>query len=209
MVSEEHRLSGLRMRMRRENRVEMLLGATDQGLLDATQASVEAVDGSLQPQPLVGHDLLVPAAPGLQLAGELGADCLAHGGLDVHVDVLVLFVPRERSSLDLRLDSRQGPVETLDAVRVDHAQPMQLVQVRAAGGDVEACQRPIHVGRARQLDGDGGQRGLDAAAPQGPARRRSLCHGRMIIRSDRMIMQHVMPRRRRRRRAKSRAVGCR
>ena len=38
VMGEEHRLSGLRMRMRREDRVEMLLGATEQGLLEAAQA---------------------------------------------------------------------------------------------------------------------------------------------------------------------------
>ena len=72
VMREEHRLRRLRMRMRGEDRVQLVGGPRGERLHACLQRFVDAASRVEQPEPLVGDDLLVPAAPGLEVSRQLG-----------------------------------------------------------------------------------------------------------------------------------------
>jgi hypothetical protein len=177
VVGEQDRLSRLRMRMRGENRLQLLVGAAQQRSLQAGQQPVEAFGRVAEPEPLIGHDLVVPAATGLELPGKLGPDGVADGSLDVHVDVFVGLVPGERAGVDLAGDRAQRLLEARASLVAHQAEPMQLADMCLAGGDIVRGERPVDRDRARQPGGRLAQRCPNAAAPEGSF----FWHERMII----------------------------
>jgi len=166
-MGQEDRLGGLRVGVGRHGGVRGILSSLRQRPLEVQQQPIQPMHGIQEPEPLIGDDLLVAAAPGLELPGELGADLVAHGSLDVHVHVLASLAPGEGAALDLASDRRKGSVEPVEACIGQKTKGMQLLNVDARCGDVVERQGAVDIGGARQHDGDRGQRRSDAAPPEG------------------------------------------
>ena len=72
-------------------------------------ASIEPLGRGARVEPQIGRDLIVAAARGVQPAAGV-ADLVDQPRLDVHVDVLERFVPRQLAARELLLDAPQ-PVD--------------------------------------------------------------------------------------------------
>lgn len=82
-------LGALQVGLTRHDVVDLGLGALRDDAQEALEEGLELVELVAQPQAHVGGDLLVAAAAGVQLAGDVLADDLAQAALVGGVDVLV------------------------------------------------------------------------------------------------------------------------
>ena len=87
-MREQDGLGALQMRIAGHDRIQIGLGAGYQHGLQSGDGRVEHGEGFQQPQAEIGGDLVVTAAPGVQLAGQradqLGQAAL-YGGMDVFI----------------------------------------------------------------------------------------------------------------------------
>ena len=100
VVRERYRLRPLEMRVARKHRVDLILGTADQGDGERADRGLELVVKVEDEQAQIQCDLVVPASPGVQLAGG-AADPLGQDLLDRGVHILGPGRPREGAGGDL------------------------------------------------------------------------------------------------------------
>ncbi len=167
VVRQQDRLSGLGMGVRREDRMDLVVGPIEQDRLEVVDCTDKARRLRRKPAALIRHDLLVPAPPRLQHAPELRADRLDDGRLHVHVDVLVLRAPRKRAVDQLPRDLHQGVIESIRLGLPEQLEAAKLRHVGAAGRDVMLGEGQVDLERSGQRERRIGGGGLEATVPQG------------------------------------------
>ncbi len=163
MVAEAHRLRHLQVGEAGHHEFGVALGLVDQHALHLGEQAGQGVDLLAQPQPQVGGDLVVAAAPGVQaLAGV--ADELREPRLDVEVHVLELELPVECAGFDFLRDLGQAALDVGKVGRADDALRGEHARMRKAAGDVGAPQAAVEadaggVALHERIDRLGKQRG--------------------------------------------------
>jgi hypothetical protein len=162
MVAEGHRLGRLQVGVAGHQHVGMRLGLVDQRALQVHDRGVDRVDRASEPQPEIGHHLVVAAACGVQPAGRLAHQFL-EAGLHIHVDVLELGLEGEAAVGDLALD-RAEPVEDRVAIGLrDDPARRQHLGMRLRAADILRRETPVDVDRGVDFLHDG--RGACGEAP--------------------------------------------
>jgi hypothetical protein len=139
VVRKAHGLRHLQVREAGHHGVRVQRGHVDQRALHAGQQHGDAVAFAAQPQPHVGGDLVVAAAPGMQpLSGV--ADQRGQPRLDIQVHVLELELPLEAAGLDLGNDLRHAAPDVGQVLRRDHPLRGQHRGMRQAALDIRAPQ---------------------------------------------------------------------
>jgi len=118
------------------------LSATfQQGLLQVGEQAADQVDLAAQPQPHVGGNLVVAAAPGVQALAR-NAHQLGQAGFDVEVNVLQVELPLETASLDFGRDLGHAFLDGGVVVGVDDS---------LCGQHPGMCQGALNVGLPQAL----------------------------------------------------------
>ncbi len=110
-VSGEHRLGALKVCIGGHDDASLPLGQRYERLLQRLDALDQFVHGVARPQTQVQRDLVVAAAPGVQLGARV-AGAVDERPLDDHVDVLELDGRLQRARLEIVAD-RQEPLANL------------------------------------------------------------------------------------------------
>src|SRR5574337_1593178 len=193
VVREAHRLSHLQVGETGHHGLDVPRRELDQRALQVGQARIDAVDLAAQPQPDVGRDLVVAAAPGVQPLARV-ADELRQPGLDVQVHILEFELPLEAAGLDLARDLLQAAPDVGQVLRADDVLGGQHLGVRQAAVDVGTPQPPVEAdargvamhqlahrfGEQRRpglgfvVEGVGGHAGSDRALGRSPYYRRAM-----------------------------------
>ncbi len=135
VMAEEDRLGGLGVGRTRQDGVALALGQADQGILELEERPIEPVDRPARPQPQVGGDLVVPRAPGMQLAGDR-PEPFGQRRLEVQVDVLEGRVPAQLAVLDIAPETGEPVDQGRHLGRAEDARPAESADM----GD-----RPVQV----------------------------------------------------------------
>jgi len=166
VVAEGHGLGGLQVGEARHEGVGMLLGAVQQGGLEALQLGERPVAGVADPEPEVHGHLVVPAARRVQ-APRRRTDQLAQPGLHIHVDVLELVPEGEGPVADLGGDGVEAGLDGRLVLTCNHALHAQHRRVGAGAGQILVGKPPVEpdgdVDRLHQV----GRTGREPAAPHG------------------------------------------
>ena len=111
-MRRQHRLGSLEMGVAGENHIRISVTAADEGPLQLDQLRVNVVDGVADPQPEIGRDLVVSAAPRMQLSPDI-SEAIDQRLLDVHVDVFQVGSQLEVAGLDFCANFEQPLLDLL------------------------------------------------------------------------------------------------
>ncbi len=137
-----------------DERVEVPRGLPHHHAAQGAGESGEIEGGLLHEEAEVGGDLIVAGARGVQLARD-GADAVAQGRLDVHVDVLAVLPPLEGARADVLQDAAQALLDGGDLLGSEDARAPEHRDVREAAANV-LLGEPL-------VEGDAGVEALDEA----------------------------------------------
>lgn len=142
----EHRLRSLKVRVTRDHQIVMPLGIGEKCSLHFEQPQIDDIDRRARPELDVGDDLVIAAAPGVQLATDIAEpfdECL----LDVRMDVLELHRVLEFAAFDLALDFGQGGDDQVGLIARQQADVGEHARMCLAGGDVFAVEALVEADR--------------------------------------------------------------
>ncbi len=185
VLGERGDLGALEVRVGGQQGLDVPCRPLEQHALQRAQRRVLPLDDAPQVQAHVGHDLVVAAAPGVQLRPGVARQ-LGEPALDRHVDVLVLVARHERAVLDLAADGGEPFFDGSPLRRVEHAGLLERVRVRDAALDVLAPEAPVE-GQRRV---EGHERGVALA---GEATRARDAHGACTASSPSSLSSCIMP----------------
>ena len=135
MVREAHHLGALQVRVPGHGVAAVLAGSPDERLLEVGEREHELAARVLRPAAEVGGDLVVAAAPGLQLGGGRTGN-LVQATLDGAVHVLVGRIERERSPTKLIAQRAQAGRDAALLGGAEHPDGMQHPRVRGRARQV-------------------------------------------------------------------------
>ena len=167
MLGERRHLRALQVRVGGQDRLDVLPCPPHEHPLQRAQRLDLTFDHAPQMQADVGHDLIVAAAPGVQLRPSL-ADDLGEPALHRHVHVLVLVARHEGAALDLAPHGGEAVLDRLALGAGERAGALQAARVRGAPFDVLAPQAPVEGERRVERD----ERGVALAGEAARARDR-------------------------------------
>ncbi len=107
VVSCQHRLRALQMRVSGENRTQIAGTETDKSPLQGQEFFIDLVDSPAAPKPQVGRNLVIARTGGMEFAAGV-ADALNQCPLDVHVDVFELRRVGKLACFDIGFDRQQA-----------------------------------------------------------------------------------------------------
>ncbi len=166
VMGQEHRLRPLQVGVPGQVDVGGLAGTLGQDVLEGHHLADQADQGTPAPQAQVGGDLVVAAAPGVELGADFAGQ-LGDPALDGRVDVLVARLEDEDAGGDLLLDQVQGVQEVGHlAVRQDADLPEPL-HVGPRAGQIVGGQHLVEGQADREVGHGVGHPRRDAALPQG------------------------------------------
>ncbi len=189
VMAEGHRLGNLQVGQARHDRGSVLLREVDERDPKRAQAHDQCIDGTAQPQPRVGRDLVVARARRVQpLAGITGE--LRQPHLDVHVHVFERALPDEFAALDLALYLLQATLDGGEIGGGEDAGGREHARMRKRSGNVDGGQAAVGVDRCVKALHALGHRFAEAPRPGALGRCASiwLVAGR--------VFGHSLPRRR-------------
>ena len=133
-----------------KHRVTFLLGEADERPLEGDESSVEVVDAPPRPEPEVRGDLVVARPPGMEAPGQR-PDLVRERGLEVHVDVLEVRVPRQPARGGVPGERDETFDERVDLVRRQHPGPPEPADVRDRTRDVIEGECLVDLDRTREI----------------------------------------------------------
>lgn len=186
MVAVEHLDVGEKMvgEVDRLGALEMGVAGDDDRVVGRAEVHERALErpdlveqrDDLVPQPetdIEGH-LVVAGTSGVEF--RAGRDAPGQLGLDVHVDVLKLGLPRESARLDLGADGGEPGLDGLQLGRRQDADRAQHGGVRDGATDVVTPKPPIKADGFGEGGDIGGRTTEEAAGTGDDGRRRALGH---------------------------------
>ena len=164
VMPESHWLCGLQVGEAGHDARRFTFGLLQQAFLQAGDLGEDQVDFIAQPQADIGGDLVVAAAPGVELfTGD--ADAVGQACFDVHVHVFEVDAPVELAGLDFALNGLQA---IDDAVALGIGQHADLGQHGGVGDrahDVVAIQALVESDGGGEAGDEGVDGFTEAAAP--------------------------------------------
>ncbi len=165
VMGEEDRLGPLQMGVAGKDDPEKLFGPGDDGFLDLHEEPENLVDFIAQVQPEIDGNLVVAAAPRVQLSPD-GADPADQATLDRHVDVLVREIEGKFPGIDLPADSQQTLDDPLRLGLRQDAPLSQHPRVGDAAGDVVPVEQDVVRDRSGELLDEPVGRAVEAPPPR-------------------------------------------
>ena len=147
MLRQRGDLRALQVRVRGQDRLDVIGGPREEQLLQGGERRVLAFGDAAQVQPHVRDHLVVAAAPRVQARAGV-SDELRKPALDGHVHVLVGVDGDERPGLDLAADGGEAGLDRLDLGRAHDAGAVQRPGVGDRALDVFAPHAPVEGQRA-------------------------------------------------------------
>ncbi len=165
VMGEQHRLRPLHVGVAGQVDVGRLPGSLGQHVLERHDLLGHADERATAPQAQRRGDLVVAAAPGVQLGPDV-ADQLGDPALDRGVDVLVARCEHKGARLELLLHDVEGLHQRGHLAVAEDARLAEALDVRARAGQVVAGQRPVERQAHSECRHGVGHAGRDPTLPE-------------------------------------------